>query len=59
MAEIDTANDEQDNTNTTNNNSSTARNETEAKLDAKYERKKANSHKNAYKRMVQKTKYFS
>ncbi len=31
----------------------------EAKLDAKYERKRANYHKNDYKRMVPKTKFFS
>lgn len=55
--EVNNNNNNNNNTNTTNN--SNTNNDAQAKLDAKYERKKANAPKNAYKRMIQKTKYFS
>mmetsp|Transcript_23038 Transcript_23038/g.23686 ORF Transcript_23038/g.23686 Transcript_23038/m.23686 type:complete len:107 (+) Transcript_23038:22-342(+) len=56
MSEINDSN--QDNTDSNTNTTINPNSINEAKLDAKYERKKANASKNAYKRIIQSTKYF-
>lgn len=58
MSEVDGNEVNNNNTNNSTNTTNTSE-DAQAKLDAKYERKKVNAPKNAYKRMIQKTKYFS